>query len=440
LQSVIFESVIRQNGIVIAINNIMTRRELLLFSLFGLLIAINLSYAGWEIKRAMRYPRYGAMVATVNNRIYVIGGMTSHPDTAVRWNEEYNPALDTWVTKASMPTPRGMGVCGVVNGKIYVIGGVRANNIPVESVEVYDPVLNQWSRRKRLPTRRYEFNGGVIGDNIYVAGGYFPNPGSGFYSDTVEVYNAARDSWFVRSSMNVPRVEFGATVCNNRLYAIGGYYFNYQNANEEYDPLGDTWQTKRPIPLVRSGLACAAIGNRIYTIGGQRFQPRAVYAQVERYNVLTDSWAIVESLNVARVYAGAVNFNENIYVVGGLTRNGSITTSLEKYTHLSGIEEPIVNIKLQIGNYQVYPNPFNSQTAICFSLSAQTKVSLEIYNLTGRLVKTFNAVNGQRSAVSEFVWNGTDNLSRRTPAGVYFAQITDDINKTTPLIKIVKLK
>jgi N-acetylneuraminic acid mutarotase len=419
----------------------MMRRKLLLFLLIGSIVAVSLTYAGWEVKRPMRYPRYGAMVAAINNRIYVIGGMTSHPDTAVRWNEEYNPALDTWVTKAAMPTPRGMGVCGVVNGKIYVIGGVRANNIPVESVEVYDPVQNQWSRRKRLPTRRYEFNGGVIGDNIYIAGGYFPSPNPGFYSDTVEVYNAVRDSWFIRSSMNVPRVEFGAAVCNNRLYTIGGYYFNYQNANEEYSPIQDTWQIKRPIPLVRSGLACAAIGNRIYTIGGQRFQPRAVYAQVERYNVLTDSWSIAESLNIARGYAGAVTLNENIYVVGGETRNGSITTSLEKYTPISGIEESIGNWKLEIGNYKIYPNPFHNQITIKFFNGHRNNKVVTIYNRSGQVVKTLksNGADAGNFGIG-VIWNGTDNLSRQAPAGIYFAQITDDINKTTPLIKIVKLR
>jgi hypothetical protein len=374
--------------------------------------------------------------------------MITHPDTAVRWVEEYNPVLDSWTTKAPMLYPSGFGVCGVVGGKIYVIGGVRANNLPIESCEVYDPVLNQWQRRKRLPTRRYEFNGGVIGESIYVAGGFIPNPSPGFYSDTMEVYNAARDSWFVRQSMNFPRVEFGSTVCNNKLYAIGGYYFNYQNVNEEYDPVQDTWHQKRPLPLERSGLACAAISNRVFAIGGHRYQPRTIYARVERYNITTDSWSIVESLNVARVYAGAVTMNDHIYVIGGLGRNGAPLATLEEYTTAPGIEDPEDKRSAYFGvNITIFPNPFKHQTTIQFSKLYGNKKTIKIYNLSGEVVKTIKNTGSD----NRVVWFGTDESSRRLASGVYFAQVLNELNQTsicatakasegTRLIKLIILR
>lgn len=404
------------------------RRNFLLFVLAILILAVNIGYAEWEIKHPMRYPRYGAMVATVNNRIYVIGGMTTHPDTAVRWVEEYNPTLDTWITKASMPTPRGLGVCGVVNGKIYVIGGLRANNIPVESVEVYDPILNQWSRKKKLPTKRYEFNGGVIGDSIYVVGGYFPSPTPGFYSDTVEVYNAVRDSWFIRSSMNVPRVEFGSAVCNNKLYAIGGYYFNYQNANEQYDPSQDTWIMKSPLPVVRNGLVCATLGNNIFAIGGQRFQPRIIFARVERYNVDTDSWSIVETLNVARVYAGAVTLNNNIYVIGGLGRNGAPSAVCEKYSQAPGIEDGAI-YQPEMKNISIFPNPAKTFFAIRCPWIVD---KITLYDVTGKIVKEVARTQEHRQEVRI----STNEISN----GIYFIQVINQSKQASPLIKLLVVK
>lgn len=413
------------------------RKKFFLFLAIGLLIAINLSYAGWVMRRPMRYPRYGAMVAAVNNRIYAIGGMVTRPDTAVRWVEEYNPVLDSWITKAPMPGPRALGVCGVVNGKIYVIGGIRTRTVLVESCEVYDPVLNQWQRRQQLPTHRYEFNGGVIGESIYVAGGYFPNPNPGYYTDTLEVYNTSQNSWFIRHSMSIPRVEFGAAVANNKLYTIGGYYFSYQNANEEYDPADNTWRMRGPLPVARSGLVCATLDNKIYAIGGQRYMmPRTIYARVDKYNVATDSWSLAESLNVARVYPGAVTINNHIYVVGGLNRNNNPLASLEEYTPMPGIEE----IENQIPVYSditISPNPFKYQTTIQLSKTFSESVLIKVFDLSGKVVKTIYITE---PASGRVVWDGTDESHRKLIPGVYFVKINDDLNQNNRLVKLILLK
>ena len=84
------------------------------------------------------------------------------------------------------------------------------------------------------------------------------------------------------------------------------------------------------------------------------------------------------------------------------------------------------------------PNPFSTHTAIRFSLSANNNTLLEIFDVTGRLVKTFNAVSGQRTAVSEFVWNGQDNQGKTVKNGVYFCALKMD-NKTITR-KIIKTK
>ncbi len=68
---------------------------------------------------------------------------------------------------------------------------------------------------------------------------------------------------------------------------------------------------------------------------------------------------------------------------------------------------------------QNYPNPFNSTTLIKYQLPYdQTKVKIEIFSITGQLVKTL--VNTQKDAGEYRVtWNGTNNNGLLVSSGLY---------------------
>jgi hypothetical protein len=92
------------------------------------------------------------------------------------------------------------------------------------------------------------------------------------------------------------------------------------------------------------------------------------------------------------------------------------------------IERPIL--------YRSYPNPFKSQTAIRYSLFAENKVSLSIYDISGRLVKTLVNQN-QTSDIYSISWNGRDNKGRTVAQGVYFFRLkTDDFSETNRMLLI----
>ena len=76
---------------------------------------------------------------------------------------------------------------------------------------------------------------------------------------------------------------------------------------------------------------------------------------------------------------------------------------------------PVIQNAL-VGNY---PNPFNPETTISYSVKSSTPVNISIYNLKGQLVKTLvNEVKD--SGNHSVVWNGTDNSGRATSSGVYY--------------------
>lgn len=71
---------------------------------------------------------------------------------------------------------------------------------------------------------------------------------------------------------------------------------------------------------------------------------------------------------------------------------------------------------------QNYPNPFNPSTTIRFSVPKESQVKLEVYDMTGSLVKTvLDERLGARNM--EVVWDGTNNSGARVASGMYLYRI-----------------
>jgi hypothetical protein len=68
------------------------------------------------------------------------------------------------------------------------------------------------------------------------------------------------------------------------------------------------------------------------------------------------------------------------------------------------------------------PNPFVTTTAIAFSLPHETKVTLRVYDLAGRRVRT---VVDERLGPGrhQAVWDARDDSGRRVAHGIYFLRL-----------------
>jgi hypothetical protein len=72
------------------------------------------------------------------------------------------------------------------------------------------------------------------------------------------------------------------------------------------------------------------------------------------------------------------------------------------------------------------PNPFKTQTAIRFLLPAKTKASLKIYDITGKLVKSF-FTNPQPLTTSHcLIWDRTNDQNQMVTSGIYFYELKTD--------------
>lgn len=68
--------------------------------------------------------------------------------------------------------------------------------------------------------------------------------------------------------------------------------------------------------------------------------------------------------------------------------------------------------------FSAYPNPFNPNTTIRFSLPKDNAVSLIVYNLKGQQIRTL-AYGSYKKGEQSFQWDGTDSNGKAVPSGVY---------------------
>ena len=71
---------------------------------------------------------------------------------------------------------------------------------------------------------------------------------------------------------------------------------------------------------------------------------------------------------------------------------------------------------------QNFPNPFNPSTVISYALPTNSFVSLIIYDLLGREVKTL-VNNDQNSGTYKVQWNGENNFGSKVSSGLYIYTI-----------------
>jgi len=175
----------------------------------------------WVSKNSMSTYRGLTACASIEGKIYVMGGMRQLGDYAgLSTGEVYNTTNDTWTQLADMPSYRWGHSAVALNGKIYVFGG-RSTSTPYTSVEVYDPQTNTWTTKSNMPTARYCLTTCLLDSNIFAIGGW-AHSGSGPLYDKVEIYNPESDVWLTESPLPVARAVLASIVLDGKIYVYGG--------------------------------------------------------------------------------------------------------------------------------------------------------------------------------------------------------------------------
>jgi N-acetylneuraminic acid mutarotase len=209
----------------------------------------------WEVKTPMPYRRENFILATYQDRIYLIGGTAMNytsGNPVYSLNEVYNPATDTWETRAPMPSHH-WSAANVVNGKFYIL----ADN----ATYVYDPAADNWTTKAPMPAGAYDVISTVVNEKIYV----FSFVSYGVNTKLTRIYNTKVDEWKLGSPP--PNINISRAVVTTGVFAPKKIYI-LDDAIYVYDPANDKWKVGANLPTDRDAYKVAVVNDVLYAIGG----------------------------------------------------------------------------------------------------------------------------------------------------------------------------
>ena len=113
----------------------------------------------------------------------------------------------------------------------------------------------------------------------------------------------------------------------------------------------------------------------------------------------------------------------------------------------SDIRNAFLSLQLNVGDVQPqdtllaqnYPNPFNPETWIPYQLSQSTQVRIDIYNVSGHLVRSLDLgwqpTGSYMTPSSAAYWDGKNAVGERVASGIYFYTLqTSDFTATRRMV------
>jgi hypothetical protein len=85
-----------------------------------------------------------------------------------------------------------------------------------------------------------------------------------------------------------------------------------------------------------------------------------------------------------------------------------------------------------------YPNPFNPVTKIAYATKISGPLTMKIYSIDGRLVRTLKESEYTVAGSHEVAWNGIDNAGRHVSSGIYF--VRTNVKDDTSIFKLTIAK
>lgn len=284
----------------------------------------------WGLRAPTLQPLSELALAEANGKLYLMGGYPPSRVT-VPTVQVYDIATDTWSYGPSLPMRNNHGMAASVNGKIYLIGGqLNADDPPntnsyVNTVYELDPAVGAWVTKAPMPTARSSGVAVVHDGKIYVAGGRLPR---GF---DFAVYDPAADVWEVLPNLPTQRNHFTGAAINGRIHYVGGRQGNglsplMTTAHEVFDPQTRTWTSAAPILRPSSGMNGVMARGMFHIWGGEG--PAGMFHDHDYYNPQTNAWTELPDMPIpVHGIVGSAFVDGLIWVTGGGTGIGGSSGS-----------------------------------------------------------------------------------------------------------------
>ncbi len=405
----------------------------------------------WTTRPVVPSASYFGNSAWIGDTLYFHAPSSAGAASTTIYRYTYN---GSWTTGVPMPGALVGGSMVSAGGKLYYVGG-SATGITTGGTTVYSYTPGAgWTTMAPLPAALSGHQAVNWGDSvIVVVGGPYTGSGTNLAH---HYYRIGSNTWGTTAS-SLPtsqgRRTFAMGINGNKIIISGG--FNTAFLKSTYvGTLGSnastiTWAAAPDIPTTESGLSrpgATSFGNWFFLVGGERGSTTGYSDITYVFNATSNTWSgqiiglpFPRSNIMGHITAKCINDTLSLFcpagygIVGGIgtgaatnlfhiTRAGVFTNSGNNSTNTPE--------KFELS--QNYPNPFNPSTIINFSLPTSSLVSLKVYDITGKEVKTL--VNELRSAGRHNISFNASNLA----TGVYFYTLETENFKQTKKMLLIK--
>jgi hypothetical protein len=299
---------------------------------------------------------------------FIFGGSTAYSATpqsgVVSDVDMFDPLTETYYSNiTTLPTPRYFCEAASVKNKIYVIGGISSAPASVLTIDIFDVATLTWTSTtgaSNLPVARNALRAIEYNDKIYLIGGSTTTAAGGATAVTYRMDPLTTPFTYVSSAtpnilkpMTLARVAFSCETYNGIIYHFGGtavgggvtstgYYFNILTNVAEttisgtlpsalvgaasalyhkdldnggqvtmFFQIGGGSGSGLTLPI--TGLTIDASNNVIYTLNLPYYNTTPNFLQ------LTGNAGV---LNLNRAYGGAETYGDYVYIFGGVNASG----------------------------------------------------------------------------------------------------------------------
>jgi len=300
-----------------------------------------------------------------------------------------------------------------------------------------------WLRRYKGPGEGYDEAYAIAADsvgNAYVTG-YSVGSGTSYDYATIRYYPNGDTAWVRRYDGTASGSDYGKAIAlddSGFVYVAGtsdgtGTYQDYVTI--KYDTSGSEVWTRRYDYGVSGTdqLNDLAIDGScdVYVAGysGSGGTAGLDYATIKYHSNGDTAWVVryngpASGSDYAQ--ALAVDDSGNVYVTGYSDGNGTGEDFFTiKYVQgFTGVEDETGDRERpsEFVLSQNYPNPFNPSTKIGFTLAKSGFVTLQVYDVLGREVRTLVSEE-LSSGYKSVIWDGRNDEGDEVASGVYFCQL-----------------
>lgn len=251
-------------------------------------------------------------------------------------------------------------------------------------------------------------------------------------------YSWSEDEWHEFDYANAVAVDQDGNVFVTGASADVDTHDDF--ATIKYGPDGEELWTARFVGLGWSDWPTAiTLDDRgdVYVTGMMEYWFSTVKYESAGEELWSVVWQEPEGRYDAWVYGIRVDDEFNVYIQGQNNYTGLTTI---KYSQSPPAAlEPVAQSGLAAGARlgQNHPNPFNPDTVIEFELFHEAVVSLRIFDVRGRMLRTL--VDDTRAAGRHrAVWDGNDSSGHESPSGLYFYTLVTESSFQTKSMLLLR--